>query len=244
MAIYRVTDIFETVYFSDGVPALTGYTVEEYRKRIKWDAAVMTHPEDTARVVKEHNRALEDGTVADFDFRKTHRDGSIVWVHLQGCRIGEEDCAPLLQCVFHNITRQKAIEQKLREKEAIYDIAMDNTDVNIWLYDIYSDCLYQFPQSVKAHAGFPQKIENFIQTVLDSGFVKPESRQDFRQLHERVSQGEDNVSEDIWFATEDGKGWWCERIRHSIIRYDTRRPLYAIGVGRNITQEMKALVEK
>ncbi|MEG2417315.1 MAG: response regulator [Eubacterium sp.] len=244
VAIYRVTDIFETVYFSDGVPALTGYTIEEYRERIKGDAAEMTHPEDTARVVKALNTALEEGTVADFDFRKTHRDGSIVWVHLQGCRIGEKDGAPLLQCVFHNITRQKAIEQKLREKEAIYDIAMDNTDVNIWQYDLYSDCLIQFPQSIKAYAGFPRRIENFIQTVLDSGYVKPESRQDFRRLYERVRQGEDNVSEDIWFATEDGKGWWCERIRHSIIRDDTGRPLYAIGIGRNITQEMKALVEK
>ncbi|MBO1687776.1 hypothetical protein HJU46_17015, partial [Clostridium butyricum] len=29
VAIYRVSDMFETVYFSDGVPELSGYTVEE-----------------------------------------------------------------------------------------------------------------------------------------------------------------------------------------------------------------------
>ena len=29
VAIYKVSDIFEAVYFSDGVPELSGYTVEE-----------------------------------------------------------------------------------------------------------------------------------------------------------------------------------------------------------------------
>ena len=39
VAIYKVTDIFETVYFSDGVPELSGYTWEEYRELAKKDAA-------------------------------------------------------------------------------------------------------------------------------------------------------------------------------------------------------------
>ena len=56
VAIYRVSDIFDTVYFSDGVPALTGYTVEEYQGMIRQDAAEMTYKEDTAMVV---SRALQ-----------------------------------------------------------------------------------------------------------------------------------------------------------------------------------------
>lgn len=30
VAIYKVSDIFETVYYSDGVPALSGYSRDEY----------------------------------------------------------------------------------------------------------------------------------------------------------------------------------------------------------------------
>ena len=113
VAIYRVADIFETVYFSDGVPELTGYTVEEYRELSKGDAAGMIYPEDTAMVVSKVREALRNRTVADFEFRKLHRDGHIVWVHAQAKQVGEERGRPLLQCVFHNITALKETQLEL-----------------------------------------------------------------------------------------------------------------------------------
>ncbi|MCB6314263.1 PAS domain-containing protein, partial [Gordonibacter pamelaeae] len=64
----------------------------------------MTYHEDTEMVVNRVRQALEEDTAVDINFRKQHRDGSIVWVHMQGKKIGEEDGCPLIQCVFHNIT--------------------------------------------------------------------------------------------------------------------------------------------
>ncbi|MEG1823276.1 MAG: PAS domain-containing protein [Cloacibacillus sp.] len=119
VAIYKVSDKFETVYFSDGVPGLSGYTVEEYRELVKGDAADMTHPDDREMVVREMLYVCSHGTVADFEFRKIHRDGHIVWVHLQGVKIGEEDGCPLIQCVFHNIS-------KLKEDEMLNEHLIDS----------------------------------------------------------------------------------------------------------------------
>lgn len=113
VAIYKVSDIFETVYFSDGVPELSGYTTPEYRELIKGDAAALTYPEDTAMVVKTIRKALRNNTVADFEFRKQHRDGHVVWVHVQAKQIGEEDGFPLLHCVFHNISTLRETQQEL-----------------------------------------------------------------------------------------------------------------------------------
>lgn len=56
VAIYKVTDIFETVYFSDGVPALCGYTAEDYQALRLQDAALRIYAEDSERVVA---RAME-----------------------------------------------------------------------------------------------------------------------------------------------------------------------------------------
>lgn len=50
VAIYKVSDIFETVYYSDGVPALSGYSRDEYDLLIKQDAADLIYHEDTAMV--------------------------------------------------------------------------------------------------------------------------------------------------------------------------------------------------
>ena len=60
VTIYKVSDIFETVYFSDGVPELSGYTVEEYRTLIQGDAAQLTYPEDTAMVTGKLREAIRD----------------------------------------------------------------------------------------------------------------------------------------------------------------------------------------
>ena len=113
VAVYKVSDIFETIYFSDGVPALSGYNVEEYEELIKGDAVNLTYWEDSEMVSKRLKDAIRTGTVADFEFRKQHRDGHIVWVHIQAKQIGEEDGFPLIQCVFHNISSFKETQLEL-----------------------------------------------------------------------------------------------------------------------------------
>lgn len=113
VAIYRVSSIFETMFFSDGVPELSGYTVEEYKELTRGDAAKLTYPEDTAMVVEKLRTAIKTHTVADFEFRKLHRDGHIVWVHIQAKQIGEDSGYPLLHCVFHNISALRDTQMEL-----------------------------------------------------------------------------------------------------------------------------------
>lgn len=113
VAIYKMTDIFETVYFSDGIPKLTGYTAEEYRELCKRDAAEMTYPEDIPIVIEKLQEAVRSHTVAKFEFRKRHRDGHIVWVRIQARQIGEADGAPLIHCVFHDISELRETRQEM-----------------------------------------------------------------------------------------------------------------------------------
>lgn len=113
VAIYKLSDIFETVYFSDGVPALTGYSVEEYQELIKKDAVQMTYWEDTAMVVARARQVIETHEGAEFEFRKQHRDGYIVWVRAQVRWLGKEEGRPLLHCVFHNISDLKEAQLEM-----------------------------------------------------------------------------------------------------------------------------------
>ena len=79
VAIYRVADQFEAIYFSDGVPALTRHTAEEY-KRLEPVSLRTVYPAGSGMVARKLRGACEQRAVADFDFRKQHRDGSIVWM--------------------------------------------------------------------------------------------------------------------------------------------------------------------
>lgn len=113
VAIYKVSDIFETVYYSDGVPALSGYSRDEYDLLIKQDAADLIYQEDAAMVIRKIRQVLEAGKSASFEFRKQHRDGHIVWVNVHARKIGEDGGHPLLQCVFHNISAFKQAREEL-----------------------------------------------------------------------------------------------------------------------------------
>lgn len=113
VAIYKVSDIFETVYYSDGVPALSGHSRDEYDLLIKQDAADLIYQEDAAMVIRKIRQVLEAGKSASFEFRKQHRDGHIVWVNVHARKIGEDGGHPLLQCVFHNISAFKQAREEL-----------------------------------------------------------------------------------------------------------------------------------
>lgn len=113
VAIYKVSDIFETVYYSDGVPALSGYSRDEYDLLIKQDVADLIYQEDAAMVIRKIRQVLEAGKSASFEFRKQHRDGHIVWVNVHARKIGEDGGHPLLQCVFHNISAFKQAREEL-----------------------------------------------------------------------------------------------------------------------------------
>ena len=114
VAVYKVSDRFETVYFSDGVPELSGYTVDEYYELSKGDAAELIYREDTGMVVQIAEQVIRTHETAEFEFRKQHRDGHIVWVRVQVKWSGEEDGCPLLLCVFHNISELKEAQLEMR----------------------------------------------------------------------------------------------------------------------------------
>ena len=113
VAIYKVTDMFETQYFSDGVPELTGYSVEEYRELARRDAVGLVYWEDRKMVAEKAKEVVEGRGVSTFEFRKQHRNGEIVWVRAQVKWLGEEGGCPLLHCVFHNITASKEARLEL-----------------------------------------------------------------------------------------------------------------------------------
>lgn len=127
VAIYKISDLFETVYFSDGVSELSGYPVEEYAELVKQDALKMTYQEDKEMVVSKAWAVIKSQGVADFEFRMQHRDGHLVWVRVQMKFIGEEDGYSLIHCVFHNIS-------DLKEAQMFQSIA-DETADGIYVID-------------------------------------------------------------------------------------------------------------
>lgn len=82
-----VGDRFIPTFYSDGIPKLSGHSREEYEKIVCDDALNTLYAPDKERVIKQSQNAIKNDTVLEISYRLCHKDGSLVWVHLNGKRM-------------------------------------------------------------------------------------------------------------------------------------------------------------
>ena len=178
VAVYRVSDVFDMQYFSKGVPELTGYTPEEYRRVIKDEPSAMPSSEDTQTAMRKLRYAAEHNASADFEFRMYHRNGDTVWARIQAKVIGYEDGYPLLHCVYHNITARKNAELELLKARqendrllAEYSDSVNNSPGGLVTIEITGAGM---PFPIFVSQGFlnitRMTREQFYQVYVDSAF--------------------------------------------------------------------------
>ena len=104
IASYRLEDgRFVNTYFSDGVAALAGFTREEYAGMNRHDALAFVYEQDRPRVSVAVLAAMDSGEVLDISYRTRHKNGSLVWIHLNGRRMGPRSDSARFYAVFTNM---------------------------------------------------------------------------------------------------------------------------------------------
>lgn len=241
VAIWRVGEKLDMIYFSDGVPAQDGYTTAEYTELLKKDELVLTHPDDREMLRQKVRYAAEKHLSADFEYRTIHKNGSIVWVHLIGSYAGSENGMPLIQCVFNNITNQKNTELELRMEQMKTNLALQNLPVKIWEYRFFDNELLLETTNEDGTKGI-QRISDIPNALLLGRAIHPDSVNAIRGIYESIISGKDvsnvGVQSDFFGL---GMQWW--RVSGRVIR-ENGEPVYAIGTVEDITEETEAIAVK
>ncbi|MDD2980229.1 MAG: response regulator [Hespellia sp.] len=122
IAIYRLSDHFETLYFSDGLAALSGYTREEYEAYIKGDASRMIYEKDRARVLAIAEDDFKRGAPIDVAYRICLKNGGLVWVNLNAVLIETDDEGVLVHAVYQKSPKMAQLYANLvnESQSAIY----------------------------------------------------------------------------------------------------------------------------
>lgn len=136
VAVYRIADgHFITEYYSDGVPLLSGHTIEEYDKVVERDAVEIVDPNDRERVLKCISAAIESKESGEIAYRIIHKSGKSVWVQLN-FRFIEPDPDDPSQClrlfaVFTGMSERTRLFQSIANDSAdgIYIIGKDNFEI-------------------------------------------------------------------------------------------------------------------
>lgn len=137
IGIYRVNhDKYETIYSSEGIPALLEMSIADYQKETGADAMNAICPQDRPSVIAAFQKCVEDGRPIDIHYRVRHAAHGFDWIHAKGTLCGCLEGCPVLFFAFTNAS----------EESDIYQDILDHADRMIYIVDcrshevLYANC--------------------------------------------------------------------------------------------------------
>lgn len=107
--------------------SVLGFRLSDWLEPGFW--ACHLHPDDRERAVREHKRAAMDGLEHEFEYRMVSRSGATVWmrhVTTGDDRYGREDSTESVRGVIVDVTEQKNLEDRFRQREHWKSLVLEN----------------------------------------------------------------------------------------------------------------------
>jgi signal transduction histidine kinase/PAS domain-containing protein/ActR/RegA family two-component response regulator len=129
VGIYRVNhNTYETIYSSEGIPALLGMSIADYQKETGFNAINAICPQDQPSVIEALRECVEDGEPIDIHYRVRHVAHGFDWVRAKGTLCGCLAGCPVLFFAFTNAS----------EESDIYQDILDHANRMVYIVDCHS----------------------------------------------------------------------------------------------------------
>lgn len=152
--VYDYTIATGHIKWSGAVESVTQYTPEEFATVdiAVWEQYI--HPDDRAYAMQMLDDAMNAHTEYHVEYRFRVKDGSYATMLDRGTFLyGEEGIAYRMLGTMANITKQKRMEEELRNSEERFRVLVEKSTDGICLFDRRGRLLYATP-SVEQIAGF------------------------------------------------------------------------------------------
>ena len=228
------------LYVSDNFQNFLGYTKSELLEMFKHQYADIIYPEDYERVIALNNRyASERPATYEMQFRFVRKDGSVFWTLEKGTFIEDFRGSPAYLSVFIDITVQKRAEQTLFERNAMFDILLENSNLSMWTYDIATKTAKLISSKRHKRPISYEGTEQYPESVIGMGIVQQSSIEDAKNLIKRVESGEAVVSSDIWYSPVDAEPW-CDKLTYVNIKDSAGTIIRTVGIAEDVTDQRLA----
>lgn len=201
----RMSDM-TILYSNDGFYRLSGYSRTEFFSLFGERYGGVVHPDDAAMMQQTMHTALKNHGMLGVEYRVIAKNGEVRWVHLNGCRVDDQDGEIVYLCIIMDITTRKKLEQQsednLRRNNYVSQY-MKKTD---WTYTIEDETMHRSGYLDGTYSS-EETIENILEIGRLKTLVHPEDGQAFHDaFEERVNHV--GQSKGI-YRVKDGKGDYC-----------------------------------
>jgi diguanylate cyclase (GGDEF)-like protein len=125
----------------------------------------------------------------------------------------------------------------LNESDARYRMAIENTAVVLWDYDINKRRITMDERSMRLIGAQKPIIDNAVEFLISAGYIHADSAKDMRELHDKLARGAKNTEGVIMLRSRFNEAWRYEHVRYTNLFDEKGAPYLAIGMGEDVTSE-------
>ena len=211
---------------------------------------INAHPEIARRLAggDQLRPAREGRSGSDtFEFTCCGSDFSDVpqelYLQARGVHIYDSASAAVVLVMYLDITRERAIEEKLRMAEERYRIAAAQTGLFIWEVDIAARTMRLLNTKAENPELSGAIYTNVPESQLESGLIHRDSEEALRVMYSDILAGRES-DEYVLRRLDDSGAYVWARARYTIIRDAQGKARHAVGVSEpmpNIDSELREL---
>lgn len=146
-----------------------------------------------------------------------------------------------------DLERMQAEYDVLKESQQLFDVFIDmalpNSNLCVWKYDIERDSITHIVADKKY--GFNRNLSNAMDTFADKKYIHADSIDDAKDMFEQIRSGAKVVEKSLRIRKSGTLGlskddYWWNRIVHTTIYDEEGKPVSAIGISEDISEERYA----
>ncbi len=238
LATYEHTkDGIKTLFFTDGVAKMVGYSHEEYTRLAAENATHLVFEQDMPLLQAQMNNLVQNNAPINCKYRVRKKDGSLCWLNLRGAASQRTQEAIHVNTVQIDITTEMEAEEQLRVREEEYRLAVLHSGKYVYRYTIANKTSYM-PLETAQILGVPSRKTNVPDSLVAEGLIAPESVEEFVGFYQAISRGEKTGHAVARRKTNNGYRWFAADF--TTVFNDAGEPVSAVISMEDITDQRNA----
>lgn len=168
------------------------------------------HPDDLQQVKEKVYTALTKTHKLDYTYRSfNEKIKDYRWINVQGKVVIQEDGSSYAYVLYTDITRDKAIEQKLRASEQILEAATNHAGVWYWNCNWRENIAF-LGERFQRDFVLPEKVTGFSKSMIQHNIIDKSYEEVFLNMCNKIKAGEKEAGAVVKGYLADGTMHWME----------------------------------
>ncbi|MBL6445312.1 PAS domain S-box protein [Fulvivirga sp. 29W222] len=226
-------------FASNGSIELTGYTPEEFlREDDPISFKKITHPDDVDYVWRKIGEAIENQEIFEIQYRIFTKNGNIKFLFERGQGVFDKNGKMLsLEGIILDVSKQKAIEDRLRKSESNLVEAQRVANLGSWEWHADSKELSWSDEYYRICGLEPGKISPSFEHCIE--MLHPADRKKAKEVFNQVLESKERCQLDARIIRKDNEIRYVT-YRAELITDTKGEPIKMVGSLQDVTDKKKA----